>query len=92
MLFSEALIKLFYQLQNRSQQRRQKSLELNHYPKVAIIAVTIKNRAADTALPGSKFIHGIAWNHIVPCMESYGIVWFHAWKRMESYGSKHGIA
>ena len=30
-LFGEALIKLFYQLQNRRQQRRRKTLELNHY-------------------------------------------------------------
>ena len=30
-LFREALIKLFYQLQNRRQQWRRKSLELNHY-------------------------------------------------------------
>ena len=37
-------------------------------------------------------MHGIAWNHIVPCMELYGIKWFYAWNRMESYGSMHGIA
>ena len=30
--FREALVKLFYQLQNRCQQRRQKSLELSYYP------------------------------------------------------------
>ena len=32
-----------------------------------------------------------AYNHMVPCMESYGVIWFHAWNRMESYGSMHGI-
>ena len=33
MLFiQDALIKLFYQLQNRRQQRRQQSLDLNHCP------------------------------------------------------------
>ena len=36
-------------------------------------------------------MHGIAWNHMVPCMESRGIIWFQAWNRIESYGSRHGI-
>ena len=31
-LFRDAMVKFFYQLQNRRQKRRQKSLELNHYP------------------------------------------------------------
>ena len=31
-LFRKTLVKLFFQLQNCRQQRRQKSLELNHYP------------------------------------------------------------
>ena len=49
-LFGETLIKLFYQLQKRHQQRRQKSLELNHYPNRGIDrrAVSSSNRDAET--------------------------------------------
>ena len=36
-------------------------------------------------------MHGIAWNHMVPCMESYGIIWFHAWNRMELCNCRHEI-
>ena len=36
-------------------------------------------------------MHGIVWNHMVPCMESYGMIWFHAWNRMELYNSRHEI-
>ena len=27
-------------------------------------------------------MHGIAWNHMVPWMESHGIIWFHAWNHI----------
>ena len=36
-------------------------------------------------------MHGIAWNHLVPCMESYGSMHGIVWNHMESYGSMHGI-
>ena len=36
-------------------------------------------------------MHGIVWNHMVPCMESYGNMWFHAWNRMELYNCRHEI-
>ena len=37
-------------------------------------------------------MHGIAWNNMVPCMESHGIIWFHALPRMKSCDSMRGIA
>ena len=43
-----ALIKLFYQLQNRRKQRRQESLHLNHYPIGAMTGVFCINSAAET--------------------------------------------
>ena len=36
-------------------------------------------------------MHGIAWNHMVLCIESYGIIWFQAWNRMELYNCRHEI-
>ena len=33
-------------------------------------------------------MHGIVWNHMVPCMELYGNIWFHAWNRMELYNCR----
>ena len=42
---------MFYQLQNRRQQRRQRSLELNHYPAGEMTVVSSSNKAGET---GSK--------------------------------------
>ena len=36
-------------------------------------------------------MHGIVWNHMVPCMESYGNIWLHAWNRMKLYNCRHEI-
>ena len=47
-LFRKTLVKLFFQLQNCRQQRRQKSLDLNHYPNRAMTAVSSNNKAAET--------------------------------------------
>ena len=60
MLFRESLTKLLYQLQNRRQQLRRKNLELNHYPQVAMIAVTGSNKAAEI---GSKKAGDMNWQN-----------------------------
>ena len=48
LFIEDALIKLFYQLQNRCQQRRQKRLELNHYPNRSNDRHLSSNKAAET--------------------------------------------
>ena len=46
MIFTTISISIFFQLQNCRQQRRQISLELNHYP---MTAVSSSNKAAKQA-------------------------------------------
>ena len=72
----EALIKSVYELQNRRQQRRQKSLVLNHYPNRAMTAVSSSNKAAET---GSKKAGDMSSQKsgflIVPCVTFRQCLW-----------------